>query len=527
MTLHPDLPIHPGDVLFGKYRIERILGAGGMGAVVEATHLGLERRVAMKFMLPEVADHAANLERFMHEARAASKLHSEHIPKVLDFGTIEQSIPNTQSVPYLVMELLEGQDLERMIRDASPLDIAEVCEVGIQACEALSEAHGLGIVHRDIKPANMFITRRADGSPCTKVLDFGIAKKKAEAGSLDEKGLTETGAMMGSPDYMSPEQFESARRADVRSDIWSLGAALYQALTGKPPFEADNLAELVMMIMDNDAESPSTARPDIPVALGNAILKCLQRQPADRYQNTFELAVALAPFAPARCQVLLDRIAANCHVTMPTKRGTALLEALDRTVVAPSERSASNPTSKSANMSTDRSALAPHPLAPSPTTHHDVMLRGEGEKSVGSAQSSKTLPSQKAPTPPASDVDAQPLAKTHETWAKSRSGKRPSAARRWAPYVIAGACGGVVVALYLHGTSRAPQPPAVASAVAAPVPTHPPSAAPAPSASESAMPAVVAPSSSPAVHVPKMPAPQPSPSKSGDRDVLPNYGGRK
>lgn len=329
MTSPPELPIHPGDVLLDKYRIERVLGAGGMGAVVEATHLGLDQRVAMKFMLPQVADRADNVMRFMREARAASKLRSEHIPRVFDFGSLETKIP------YLVMELLQGEDLAHKIEHQSRLDVAEVCEVGIQACEALSEAHGLGIIHRDLKPANLFVTYRTDGSPCTKVLDFGIAKEPFETGTLDPKGLTATGAMMGSPPYMSPEQLDSARRVDARSDIWSLGVALYEALTGTRPFVSDNLGGLIMCILDTVPELPSTVRADIPLPLSQAVMKCIQRRPEDRHQNVFEVATALAPFAPSRCHVLLDRIAANCRIVAITKRGNALLESLETTAEAP------------------------------------------------------------------------------------------------------------------------------------------------------------------------------------------------
>ncbi|MBK9266862.1 MAG: serine/threonine protein kinase [Polyangiaceae bacterium] len=346
---------------------------GRDGAVVEATHLGLDQRVAMKFMLPHVADREGNIERFMREARAASKLRSEHVPKVLDFGTIEHSMP------YLVMELLDGCDLAAMIRPTAPLDVAEVCEIGIQACEALSEAHARGIIHRDIKPANLFVTRRADGSPCVKVLDFGIAKQLSDAGALEPQGLTATDAMIGSPYYMSPEQLRSARDVDARSDIWSLGVTLYQALTCKRPYVAENLGALILCIVENPPVPPHDVRPDIPPALGNVLLKCLQRKSDDRFQNMFELASALAHFAPPRCHVLLDRIRAHCA---SGEHGNGPAAPMD----APAPRISATPTPNASGSERGHPAIdaVGVPLAPSGTnepwtgTHADRRPHGAG-----------------------------------------------------------------------------------------------------------------------------------------------------
>lgn len=478
MSSHQELPIQPGDVLLGKYRVERILGAGGMGAVVEATHLGLDQRVAMKFMLPHVADREGNIERFMREARAASKLRSEHVPKVLDFGTIEHSMP------YLVMELLDGCDLAAMIRPTTPLDVAEVCEIGIQACEALSEAHARGIIHRDIKPANLFVTRRADGSPCLKVLDFGIAKQLSDVGALDPQGLTATDAMIGSPYYMSPEQLRSARDVDARSDIWSLGVTLYQALTRKRPYVAENLGALILCIVENPPVPPHDMRPDIPPALGNVLLKCLQRKPDDRFQNMFELASALAHFAPPRCHALLDRIQANCDPNGQRGGPRGALRSLDI-------------------------LFDPNSLTPTPTPH--------GARADRPSADPAALPAQ--------------LSKTNEPWTGTHAGKRSHGAGRWVAIVGAAALGGIATAVALQGGVGGSQAPAAApppapseqAAAAAPVVT---SAAPpvAPSASE---PVPAASASSSAPQVKRAPVVRKPAAGTNGAAGLPDYGGRK
>lgn len=480
MTSSQELPIQPGDVFLGKYRVERILGAGGMGVVAEVTHLALDQRIAMKFMLSHLADGGENIERFMREARAASKLRSEHVPKVLDFGTAEHDMP------YLAMELLDGKDLAAMIRQPAPIDVTEVCEIGIQACEALSEAHGRGIIHRDIKPANLFVTRRTDGSPCLKVLDFGIAKQLNDAGKLDPQGLTATDAMIGSPYYMSPEQLRSARDVDARSDIWSLGVSLYQALTGKRPYVAENFGALILCIVETVPEHPRALRPDVPEALGNALLKCLQRKPADRHQNMYELASALAPFAPHRCHVLLDRILANCQqngqrISAP---GTPGLPGLF-------EQSSNTP--------------APTP-APAPR--------------IASADR------------PSADPLAGPphSSKTNEPWTGTHSGKRSNGVGRWIAIIAAAVIGGGVTAIALRGgidgsSELAATPPAPSQQAIATTPVEVVSAAPsaAPAASES----LTAPAASSSVPRAKRAPVVRKSAGANNGEALPDYGGRK
>jgi serine/threonine-protein kinase len=290
-------PVSPGDVLAGKYRVERVLGQGGMGVVVAAKHLHMEQRVAIKFLLPDLASHPETVARFAREANAAVKIQSEHVGRVIDVGTLESG------APYMVMEYLEGSDLADVVARRGPLPWHEVVEYVLQACEAIAEAHVAGIVHRDLKPANLFLIRRADGSPCVKVLDFGISKA---ADAASGSALTQTAAMMGSPKYMSPEQLKSARDVDARTDIWALGVILYELLSGEGAFRADTMPQLYVAIIQ-DPPQP-LRRTDVPPGLHQVILRCLEKDPARRFQSVAELAAALHEFAPVHARRSVERI---------------------------------------------------------------------------------------------------------------------------------------------------------------------------------------------------------------------------
>ncbi|WP_437602653.1 serine/threonine-protein kinase [Sorangium sp. So ce590] len=296
-------PVAEGQVLSGKYRVERILGQGGMGVVVAALHEQLHQRVAIKMLHPGA--NAEMVERFVREARAAVRLKSEHVARVLDVGTLETG------APFMVMEYLEGSDLQETLRQRGPLELEEAVGYVLEACEAIAEAHAAGIIHRDLKPANLFLTRGADGSGMVKVLDFGISKALAEssaAGAEPELGLTKTAMVLGSPLYMAPEQMRSARSVDARADIWSLGAILYQLLTARVPFDATSLSELILMINTEAPPSPSTFRRDLPPGLEAAILHCLERDVAKRFKSVAELAGAIVDFGPPLALASLERI---------------------------------------------------------------------------------------------------------------------------------------------------------------------------------------------------------------------------
>jgi serine/threonine-protein kinase len=294
-------PVQPGEILAGKYRIERVLGAGGMGVVVAATHLELLETRAIKFMLPEALTNADAVERFVREARAASLLKSEHVARVFDVGRLETG------APYMVMEHLEGTDLDVVIRGRGQLPIGEGVLYILQAAEALAEAHGRGIIHRDLKPSNLFISARANGSPCVKVLDFGISKIIGVPGA--DVDLTKEHTVLGSPHYMSPEQMRSSRDVDGRSDIWSLGVILYMVLTAQRPFRGHHVGEIIARVMADRPALPSRHRREIPPELDAVIMRCLERTPSARFADVGELANALLPFAPEGSARLVEGIA--------------------------------------------------------------------------------------------------------------------------------------------------------------------------------------------------------------------------
>jgi serine/threonine-protein kinase len=274
-----------GDVLAGKYRVDKILGIGGMGMVVAATHLELDQQVALKFMLPAALESPEASARFLREARAAGKLTSEHICRVSDVGRFDSG------APYIVMEYLEGYDLGTMLKRRGPLRVAPAVDYILQACEGLAEAHAHGIVHRDLKPDNLFLSARSDGGHVIKVLDFGISKATVTGIA------TQTGDILGSPAYMAPEQMRSTKDVDARADVWSLGAVLYQLLTGRLPFTGDSLPTLCLSVLNDDPVPPNEIRQDLPEGLTEVIYRCLAKDAEDRYADVGDLAEALGPFA--------------------------------------------------------------------------------------------------------------------------------------------------------------------------------------------------------------------------------------
>jgi serine/threonine protein kinase len=325
-----------GDVLAGKYRVDGVLGTGGMGVVVAAHHLQLDERVALKFLLPEALANEEAVMRFEQEARAAVKITSEHVARVIDVGALESG------APYIVMELLDGCDLSAWIREKGALPVEQAVEFVLHACEAIAEAHSLGIVHRDLKPANLFVVRRNDGLHSVKVLDFGISKVRKSGGG-DLSG-TKTSVIMGSPFYMSPEQMRSSKDVDPQSDIWALGVILYELLAGQTPFAADTYAETCVRVMTEPPIPLRELRPDVPPALAGAIDRCLEKDRRLRHADVAEFALSLQEFCPRRAKASIERIhgvlgrdrASTALPPLPSSRGPiATMSQFGRTTGAP------------------------------------------------------------------------------------------------------------------------------------------------------------------------------------------------
>ncbi|NUP14365.1 MAG: serine/threonine protein kinase [Polyangiaceae bacterium] len=290
--------IPPGTVLLDKYRVIRTLGVGGMGVVVLADHTTLGTPVAIKFLSPQFAAVSTAARRFVQEAKAASRISSEHIVRVFDAGTIEQF------GPYIIMEYLEGRDLGRELRERGGLPIEEVVDYGAQAALALAEAHNAGVVHRDVKPTNLYVVQRSDGSAWLKVLDFGISKVVEQA----PLHTTSTGAILGSALYMSPEQMRSAKNVDHRTDVYALGVSMYELLAGVHPYEAESFSELVMKVNLEPPADLLVRRPDVPADLAAALAKAYRTRPEDRYQTVAELASALVPWASPSTRHTIEAI---------------------------------------------------------------------------------------------------------------------------------------------------------------------------------------------------------------------------
>jgi serine/threonine-protein kinase len=298
-TVFPDLP-GVGERVAGKYEIEGVLGAGGMGVVVAARHVQLGQRVAIKFLRREAALEQSAVERFLREARAAVTLASEHATKVFDIGTLESG------EPYMVMEHLTGTDLSELLNQRGPLGIQEAVDVVLQASEAIAEAHAHGIVHRDLKPSNLFVTKGMDGRSFVKVLDFGISK--VTKGTEGSSTLTASGSVMGSPVYMSPEQVRNSKGVDPRSDIWGLGVILYELFTGTQPFPGETFGEIFAKILSESPRPIRALRPEIPAALSEVVSRCLERDLGQRVQNVAQLASMLLPFAQSASALSVERI---------------------------------------------------------------------------------------------------------------------------------------------------------------------------------------------------------------------------
>lgn len=289
-----------GDMIANKYRVDGVLGIGGMAVVLAATQVDLDRLVAVKVIRAELAANPGALERLLLEAKLTARLRSEHTCRVLDVGALPQGSP------YIVMEYLEGSDLGALLTQEGPLDIATAVDFILEACEAIAEAHAFNIVHRDLKPENLFVTKLPDGSPTIKVLDFGISKQLG--GRTTGRALTNPSAALGSPHHMAPEQMQTPRDADARSDVWAIGTILFELLTGRSAFEGETLPAVCIAVMTATPQRASELRSDVPERLSRVIARCLNKAPADRYSSIADLAAELAPFGSFKAPAALQRI---------------------------------------------------------------------------------------------------------------------------------------------------------------------------------------------------------------------------
>ncbi|MBK7580868.1 MAG: serine/threonine protein kinase [Myxococcales bacterium] len=287
-------PSLDGRVIAGKYQLMRLLGEGGMGAVYEALHTTTHKRCAVKLLItPELAAHPGIVKRFFREAKASSIAESDHIVQVFDSGT-----DPADSLPYMVMELLSGQDLDALLKTAGAVEPAAAVKLVLQAATGLAKAHERGIVHRDIKPANLYLTQRDNGEITVKLLDFGIAKVKMENFAETSQGLTKSGSMMGTPLYMSPEQARGKKDIDSHTDVWSLGVVLYVLLAGELPYNSDTLGDLLVAIITTDPPLLQDRAPWVPPEIAEVVHRAMHREPGRRYADAAQLRDALAAISP-------------------------------------------------------------------------------------------------------------------------------------------------------------------------------------------------------------------------------------
>jgi serine/threonine-protein kinase len=278
-----------GDLLEGKFRVERVIGTGGFGVVLGVEHIHLKQRFALKLLHPSFASIPVIAARFLREAQVCARIHDEHVVRVTDTGTL------LNDTPYLVMEYLEGRSLRDLLADRGRVSVAEAIDYVIQACRGVAAAHRLGIVHRDLKPENLFLVE-GKAKPLIKVLDFGISKTVCAEDDPQSPSLTTTHSRLGSPHYMAPEQVRDARNADMRSDVWSLGAVLHELVAGTPPFDGTVGAVYAAVVVDAPARLSEKA-PDAPRALEAIVLRCLDKDPSKRWSTVDELAAALVVVA--------------------------------------------------------------------------------------------------------------------------------------------------------------------------------------------------------------------------------------
>jgi eukaryotic-like serine/threonine-protein kinase len=315
-------PFEVGEIIGDKYVFERVIAEGGMAVVVAALHQELGETVAIKVLKPAMLVDRDLVTRFAREAKTTVRVRSEYSVKVFDVGV------DKRRGPFMVMEHLKGEDLRSLLDRETRLPERRSAELAIQACEALAAAHVLGIIHRDVKPENIFVT--TDGQiDSIRVLDFGISKAALTGSVMNtDISLVKTQMLMGSPVYMSPEQMRSSSHVDGRADIWALGISMYEMLAGKPPFVSESVTNLCAMVLEKQPTPLLTENPSVHPDLANIVMKCLRKDPAERYANVGDLATALLAHAPSRARLSVERIASRyeeigINVPLPTRASNA------------------------------------------------------------------------------------------------------------------------------------------------------------------------------------------------------------
>jgi serine/threonine-protein kinase len=432
-------------VIDGKYEIVRELSKGGMGAVYEARHLLTRRKVAVKLILSETLARKRPedaLRRFEREARAAGSIESRHVVAVLDTG-----IDSVTTDRYIVMELLQGGDLRELVRRVGSVPPRIVLSIAAQVCIGLRRAHEQGVIHRDIKSANIYLAHRDDGTVEVKVLDFGIAKLRADPleGS-DGDDLTRSGSMLGSPLYMSPEQATGSRLLDARSDIWSLGVVMYEALCGSTPHESGPLGAVVLAICSEPARPIRERAPAVPEDVAAIVHKALALEPSQRYASAQEMQAAIEACLPAGSHITVETLAA---LSSRSDEGTVERSVTQPAGTPPTETTVDAVTYGSSRAKYGASVVRPRLLVPigvaiglallvwaarrAPTAH-DARSTEERAAAATTSIAGESVPSTApVPSPPKALV-APPSSQTQgpiaPPAARSAHSKEPRAARR-------------------------------------------------------------------------------------------------
>ncbi len=408
-----------GQIIDGKYKLVRMLGEGGMGSVYEAEHVVINRRCAVKFLHPELATNAEVVKRFIREAQAASAVRHKGIVDIYDVGT------TADGAPYLVMEFLDGCSFSTLLGGGRRLPAGEAVDVAVQALSALSVAHKHGIVHRDLKPDNLYLVQTPDSPASVKLLDFGISKLTL-AGSPQDR-MTRTGTVLGTPYYMSPEQAAGRPDVDHRSDLYSMGVILYEAVTGRVPFEGDNYNQLIVKIFTESFPAPREIAPDVPEALEQVILKAMDRDPGARYQDAPEMVAALVPLLepgarisrsiPLSNTAALRHLTRTPHVSPGAATMTPAAES-GRTTAGAAEPAAKSRAPAIAAIATAAVAVVAVAVV--------LVLRSGDDTVVGSRESASIRADAAEPAPPAVSVVA-PDAPAPETASAAKPEPGPEA----------------------------------------------------------------------------------------------------